>query len=107
LARWLARRDREHEAWKAALFENIGTACHVCGLVFSPTRRTAKYCSGRCRQKAYRDRTPSAAQIKAYADHLLAVMKHKQRSEQRQRLVRAAVRGDQAAIDALRAMKDE
>jgi hypothetical protein len=34
-------------------------------------------------------------------------MKRKQRSEQRQRLVRAAVRGDQAAIDALRTMKDE
>ena len=105
--RWVARREREHEAWQAALFENIGTACDVCGTVFSPTRRTAKYCSHRCRQQAYRDRTPSAAQIKAHFDHVLAGMKHKLRSEQRQRLVRAAVRGDQAAIDALRTMKDE
>jgi hypothetical protein len=107
LARYFARREREHEAERAALLEHIGTACLVCGCVFSSARCTAQYCSPRCRQQAYRDRIPSAAQIKARFEDALAGMKHKLRSAQRQRLVRAAVRGDQAAIDALRTMQDE
>lgn len=30
--------------------------CEVCGDTFTPPRADARYCSGRCRQKAYRDR---------------------------------------------------
>ena len=32
------------------------STCEVCGTIFTSTRRDAAYCSGACRQKAYRDR---------------------------------------------------
>lgn len=32
------------------------TTCEVCGDTFTPPRADARYCSGRCRQKAYRQR---------------------------------------------------
>jgi hypothetical protein len=34
----------------------VGNNCVVCGGVFFPAYLTTRYCSGRCRQKAYRDR---------------------------------------------------
>lgn len=32
------------------------TSCSTCGKTFTPTRRDARFCSGACRQKAYRQR---------------------------------------------------
>jgi hypothetical protein len=33
--------------------------CETCGESFTPTRSDGRYCSGACRQKAYRRRTQS------------------------------------------------
>jgi hypothetical protein len=67
----------------------IGTACIVCGYVFSPQRRTAKYCSHGCRQQAYRRHTPSEAEIRKRFERELARLPQWLRSTQVQRLLRA------------------
>ena len=35
--------------------------CTVCGSTFTATRSDARYCSGPCRQRAYRQRTKADA----------------------------------------------
>ena len=37
-------------------------ACGVCGKAFKPYRKEAAFCSGRCRQKAYRERQNALAE---------------------------------------------
>lgn len=53
-AHYARRRDRAAAAREA----NRGRVCGVCGSTFAATRADTRYCSPKCRQKAYRDRTP-------------------------------------------------
>jgi hypothetical protein len=47
----------EHEAWKARRrVEHQPRQCDRCGETFTPTRADARYCTGACRQAAYRER---------------------------------------------------
>ncbi len=36
----------------------VKKVCEVCGSTFHPARHYARYCSGACRQRAYRERRP-------------------------------------------------
>ena len=37
--------------------DNVTDKCHACGCAFTPNRTDSKYCSGKYRQKAYRQRS--------------------------------------------------
>jgi hypothetical protein len=52
--------ERIHRAWTALLDRN--TPCRVCGVEFYPERRSAKYCSHACRERAYRARREALLQ---------------------------------------------
>ena len=43
--------------------------CVECGIHFNYTRKTAKYCSPRCKQVAYR-RSLSSTSVQPLADHV-------------------------------------
>ncbi len=54
--------------------------CDACGAEYTPTRSHSRYCSGPCRQKAYRERlrTPTndcryGPEGHDYTDHLIEV----------------------------------
>ena len=64
-------------------------------------RSTRRYCSRRCRQQAYRNRTPSAAAIRKRFDREFERLHADLETHRRQRLLRAAMRGDLDAAAAL------
>jgi predicted nucleic acid-binding Zn ribbon protein len=47
---------RRREAAGAVREANLHRVCEVCGSTFAAPRRDTRYCSSRCRQKAYRRR---------------------------------------------------
>jgi len=57
-SRHYARIARERRALK-----RTPRACAECGETFTPRRADALYCSGRCRQRAYRKRKADAAPV--------------------------------------------
>jgi endogenous inhibitor of DNA gyrase (YacG/DUF329 family) len=99
--RYFARKRRHH-----AIMDGGGVACAVCGIVFVPQRSTKRFCSHRCQQRAFRARTPNAAQIEAAFERELGQLRQRLDTARRQRLMLAAAHGDQTAIDALHALRD-
>lgn len=43
---------------------STSTSCIVCGTEFTPSRRDARYCSGKCRQAALRDREKTDCSVR-------------------------------------------
>ncbi|MDA8348474.1 MAG: hypothetical protein M0038_06685 [Pseudomonadota bacterium] len=43
---------------------STSTSCVVCGTEFTPSRRDARYCSGKCRQAALRDREKTDCSVR-------------------------------------------
>jgi hypothetical protein len=50
------RRAYQNQVRKERRTEERNKVCEVCGEEFTATRRDAKTCSARCKQKAYRQR---------------------------------------------------
>jgi hypothetical protein len=95
--RYYARHEREQASFKASFTSTPNATCAQCGVGIPVTRATRRYCSNACRQRAKRRRVPSAAQLRAYADALLARAHAAAEAQRRRRLLRAAESGDSAA----------
>jgi predicted nucleic acid-binding Zn ribbon protein len=103
--RWRQRSELEQASFRASFTATPDAVCVVCGTGMYRGRATRRYCSNACRQRAKRRRVPSAAQLRAYADALVARAHAKIETHRRQRLVLAASRGDPAAIEELAKLK--
>jgi hypothetical protein len=79
--------------------------CTVCGTGLYVTRSTRRYCSDKCRQYAYRHRTPSAEEIRKRFDQELARLHADLESHRRQQWVLRAAKGDYAAAEKLAKLK--
>jgi hypothetical protein len=97
--RYYARRTREQASFRASFTPTPDAVCATCGTGLHRERVTRRYCSNRCRQRAYRGRIPSAARIKERFDQELARVHADLASHRRQRLVLRAAKGDQAAAE--------
>jgi hypothetical protein len=56
--------------------------------MFSPTRSTKRYCSKSCRLRAFRERTPTAAQIQTRIDRDMRKLDRLQREARVRRALR-------------------
>ncbi|MFZ1829466.1 MAG: hypothetical protein WAW42_11995, partial [Candidatus Competibacteraceae bacterium] len=50
--------QRERSAHRAAEAQPLSATCTQCGQPLTAQRRTQRYCSRACQQKAYRQRRP-------------------------------------------------
>jgi hypothetical protein len=100
---------RQQAAWLAAMAGTGEVTCSECGSLFAPVRSTGRYCSARCRLRAYRAAVAVAIErrIERVVEHSLARAHQGARAERRRRLVLAAARGDTAAIDELRKLDQD
>jgi hypothetical protein len=106
LLRYYQRHKREHANFLASFTATPDAVCAECGTGLRLTRMTRRYCSNKCRQRAFRRRTPSGAQIRARLDQEVARMHAKLESHRRQKLVLRAAKGDQAAQNSLRNLSE-
>lgn len=50
----------QRRAWRGQRFDQQTAVCEACGKAFKRQRSDSRYCSGACRQKAYRERIRSS-----------------------------------------------
>jgi hypothetical protein len=88
-ARSLRRQDQRYYARRKRERELMPGRCAMCGDEIMWARRSSKrYCSTKCRQRAYRQRVPSAAQIRARLDRDLRAIDRIARATRIRRAVR-------------------
>jgi hypothetical protein len=88
-ARSLRRRDQRYYARRKRERELMPGRCTMCGdEIMWAARTTKRYCSTKCRQQAYRQRVPSAAQIRARLDRDLKALDRIARATRIRRAVR-------------------
>jgi hypothetical protein len=95
--RYRERSEREMASFKTTFTATPDAVCAECGSGMSHRRTTRRYCGDRCRQRACRKRRPNAVQFKARLDQALAHARAQSETQRRQRLLRAAERGDPLA----------
>jgi hypothetical protein len=85
-----------------ATFESAGTPCSHCGQLFTPRRKTARFCSATCRSQVHRQRMRDnidklIAAMPSYTANVIGRARRKDQVQRRMKLVRAANRGDAKA----------